>query len=215
MTTVLIVEKPGTIKELNVKAFSESELYKRAGFKNAEGFKIYAQWDIDVDNKKQSIRLFGKTTGRSMQENKYEFPPPADNILFFGNCVLINVVNDCVVSLDKNMWDIIYEKLHGGFIDTNDSCESDSQSDDSDNVNVVLTKEGYAKDKFVVDSDDLSENSDEGDSPVLKKRSATKKRGGGSSKPSTKVADCPCSSEDSSNNNYMDCSVELDEEEYV
>jgi hypothetical protein len=222
MTSVLIVEKLGNIKELKIKAFSELELYKKAGFKNAEGFHMYAQWDIVIDDKKQSIRLFGKTTGRSMQENKYEFPPHVDKTLFFGNCVLINVVDDNIVSLNKPMWDVIYEKLHGGFIDTTNSEDSDScESDDAD---IVLTKEGYAKDDFVVDTTneseyDSSDTSDKYESPLLKKRGVTKKKGSSSSSSSTKTSttaiDCSCSNGDDNNNNYMDCSVELDEEEYV
>jgi hypothetical protein len=118
-----------------------------AGFKNAEGFTIQTTWEVEIKNRKFNVRLYAKKTGRAGQENKYEFPPPVDNSLFFGNCVLVNVDND----LKLNDWSLIYEQLYGGFEDIG---SEDSEDEDEDMGDVVLTKEGYAKDGFIVDDAD-------------------------------------------------------------
>ena len=89
--TILIVDKTGTIKESAVKTYDEAELYKKAGFKTPEDFKLRSQWNVeDVNSKSYSISVFGKVTGRANQENKYDFPPPIDTVLFFGNCIIVN-----------------------------------------------------------------------------------------------------------------------------
>lgn len=75
MPSIIIVEKLGEIKALQVKNWNESELYKKAGFKNTDGFKCYTTWNVEIDKTKYCIDLYGKTTGRANQENKYEFPP--------------------------------------------------------------------------------------------------------------------------------------------
>ena len=94
MPVLLVVDKTGTIKELNTKQYVEEELYKKAGFKSDTDFKLHTTWDLKLNSKGYSISLYGKTEGRANQENKYDFPPPADNMLFFGSCLLLNKDED-------------------------------------------------------------------------------------------------------------------------
>jgi hypothetical protein len=163
MPTVLVVEKTGVIKETIMKTFSEKELYKKAGFKTNDGFECQHKWAIEIDNEKTVVSLFAKTNGRAGQENKYDFPPPVDTVLFFGACVLVSNISEDASScgnLNVNMWEAIYETLFGGFEDI------DKDSDVSeDNVSSVVprTKEGYVKDGFIVDDDDDSEFDDDDD----------------------------------------------------
>ena len=37
---IIIIEKSGSVKELEVKTYNESELYKKAGFKTEKDFKL-------------------------------------------------------------------------------------------------------------------------------------------------------------------------------
>ena len=162
MPSFLVVEKTGNIKEIVVKKWDESELYKKAGFKNAEGFAIQTTWIVELKSgRKFNIQLYAKKTGRAGQENKYEFPPPVDSTLFFGNCLLVNVGND----LKINDWALIYEHLYGGFEDIG-SEDSEEESEDMDGV---LTKQGYKKDGFIVDDDDGDDDDfeDEDDSEEI------------------------------------------------
>ena len=158
MPTLLIVEKSGNIKELNVKQYVEEDLYKKAGFKSDSGFKCQTTWNVEIDQKKWSVSVFAKTTGRAGQENKYDFPPPIDSTLFFGSCILV-AANDDLRAAD---WAKIYEFLFGGFEDigTEDS-EEEAEDEDDD---IPKTKDGYVKDGFIVDdSDDTEEQDDDED----------------------------------------------------
>ena len=78
MPSIIIVEKPGTIKSLSMKTFVESELYKKAALKTPDGFKCYTNWGVEYNKIQYTVYLYGKTSGRSNSENKYEFPPPVD-----------------------------------------------------------------------------------------------------------------------------------------
>ena len=190
--SILIIEKTGTVKETAIKSFDESDLYKKAGFKTADGFKCYTTWDIDeLDGTSYSISVYGKTNGRANQENKYEFPPPIDNTLFFGRCVIINKRSDVLTNITSKEWDKIYDHLYGGFEDLGEEDSEEESESEGDDEDVVKTKTGYAKDGFVVDDDcveeeeddiseevseDNDENDDEDDIPITKKSKTTKSK---------------------------------------
>jgi hypothetical protein len=223
MPSFLIVEKNGNIKECIVKKWDESELYKKAGFKNAEGFALQTAWSVELKGcRKFKIQLYAKKTGRAGQENKYEFPPPVDNSLFFGNCLLVNVDND----LKLSDWTSIYEHLYGGFEDIG---SEDSDEEDEDMGDVVLTKEGYAKDGFIVDDneddDDFEDDDedefedDESSEDAKPKRKAKKpvKVNKKTTKPTkpTKKTDTELVEDNNVESVFLNCQSELEEEEYV
>jgi hypothetical protein len=241
MPCLLIIEKTGSIKELNVKTYAEDELYKKAGFKNKDGFELKTSWDIQIPNngKKYFISVYGKVSGRAGQENKYDFPPPIDKILFFGSCVLVNhPEEDAVGDITKQEWSKIYEQLFGGFEDIGSEDSSDDEDDiDSD---IPKTKSGYAKDGFVVDDVEESEESEESSDELVEevkqtKKSkklpkwATKPKEKSNEKPKEKPkektikkkktvfetieTETPASS--NTENTVLECSDELKEEEYL
>jgi hypothetical protein len=178
MTILLIVEKNGNIKETKVKSLQVSELYKKAGFKSEEGFlEPVVSWPrpgVDPFTLDYQIQVFGKTKGRAGQENKYDFPPPIDTTLFFGNVAMIAVRPDGgVVDLTMSAWEMVYEQLFGGFEDLVDSHgrpldDSEEDSEDLELEGVEYTKEGYVKDDFIVD-DDEEEYVEEEEKPVFRK----------------------------------------------
>jgi hypothetical protein len=227
-TTILVFEKLGNIKETTVKSLDEAELCKKAGFKSVDGFKCYAEWNIEsLNDKKYSICLYGKTTGRANQENKYEFPPPVDTTLFFGSCVAINKDGD----LTEEEWDVVYDHLYGGFDELGEEEDASEEEDEEDEL--PRTKSGYVKDGFIVDDDvedededededenDASEDEDEeeeDDEPPKKSakkrqsKAAPKTKAKASGKSKAKPADSVFRSVE----NYLGCTSELSEEEYV
>ena len=149
MVLIVIVEKGGSLKELNIENFENEYLCKKAGFKNAKGFKEQTCWKVENYN----VYLYGKTEGRAGQENKYDMPPPVDNTLFFGSCVLVMKKQNKEIDLSAKLWKQIYEKLFGGFEDIGEEDSEDEDEDDED-AELPQTKEGYAKDGFVVEEDD-------------------------------------------------------------
>ena len=123
MPYIIVIDKTGTVKETNIKEYKEADLYKKANFKSAEGFDVQTTWtglSLSAPYKSDeivSVSVYGKKEGKAMQENKYEFPPPIDSVLFFGGCVLVakSKLRDSVVDLRISSWNKIYETLMGGF----------------------------------------------------------------------------------------------------
>ena len=222
--TILIVEKTGTIKEQVIKFTNEEELYKKAGFKTNTGFKVYTEWNIDnLKDKQFFIRVYGKTKGQANQENKYDFPPPIDSTLFFGSCIIMNYSDNKPKDLTLPEWETIYEYLFGGFEDINEEDTEDEEELDEDE-DLPTTKFGYVKDGFVVDDDeeddedaddedeDVEEDVDDEDEVYVAKKKRTAKSKTSTKRKSTKTT----KKEEISNNlNILECTDELNEEEYV
>lgn len=166
MTTIIIVNKSGALKELNVKEFNENDLYKKCGFKNNNSFGKYAEWIVNIKNKKYNVKVYGKNEGKANNENKYDFPPPIDNTLFFGSCAIVCECVDKTFKFSISLWDKIYEKLFGGFEDLNTTYKEDEEEiDELTNIpNKDKTKNGYLKDGFVVsDIDDSNDEDNDND----------------------------------------------------
>ena len=178
MPSIIIIDKNSVIKPYNTKTFVEDELYKKAGFKSKEGFAKHAEWNVTVKNTTSTITLYGKTTGRAGQENKYDFPPPADNTLFFGSCVLVCKSGENVVDISHADWEKIYEQLFGGFEDIHADDSEDEDDDSEDDEDVPRTKEGYVKDGFIVDDDDddTEESEDNEYEPIVSVKSKSKSK---------------------------------------
>lgn len=161
---IIIVEKVGTLKPLSIKDFKIEELYKKCGFKKNDDFLKRVEWNAKYDGKKYFIEVYAKTSGRANTENKYDFPPPVDSTLFFGSCAIVSYnkeINNSKIYTDLSLplWNAIYEKLFGGFEDLSSTVLEDENEED-ELVNIPKekkTKQGYLKDGFVVDNDDLDE----------------------------------------------------------
>ena len=178
--TFLIVEKTGSLKEVSVKSINKDEIYKKCGFRKPDGFECRTTWkNVKVGNQNYSVQLWARDDGKADTENKYDFPPPVDNALYFGNCALVQVLNNDLnnetnsfTSLSKDLWLKIYEALFGGFENIGDEND-DNEPDELDDIkkDMKTKKTGYLKDGFVVDSDeeeeviasDADEESDEED----------------------------------------------------
>ena len=165
---IIIVEKGGDLKPLAIKDFKLEEVYKKCGFKKGDDFVKQAEWNAKFDGKKYFIEVYAKTDGRPNSENKYDFPPPIDTMLFFGNCAILAYIknggDNVYVDLSLQLWNKVYEKLFGGFEDlATTAIEDEQEIDELANVpKEKKTKQGYLKDGFVVDSSDAEDNSSEG-----------------------------------------------------
>jgi len=163
MPSFIIVEKTGSLK--NAKTTDTNDLYKKCGFKTTEDFSLAHTWSVEFNDTEYKLEIYGKITGRANTENKYEFPPPIDNVLFFGSCAAILYVNDKMTDMGTQEFKDIMDHLYGGYSDIGDS--EDEDEDEEDETGLPKTKQGYVKDDFVVssdaedDDDDFSEEEEE------------------------------------------------------
>lgn len=174
MTSILLVEHNGTIKQVKTKDISRDLLYKKCGFRTAEHFDKTTTWSIEYNKEIINIELWAKNNGKANNENKYDFPPPVDNALYYGTCALIRVDGKGdIIELSSDLWLRLYEKLFGGFEeidedgDEEDGEEEDDEEDEEDEEDditpAVKTKNGYLKDDFIDDDEDDEDDEEEED----------------------------------------------------
>lgn len=163
---IVIVEKSGTLKSVLVKDFKDEDLFKKCGFKKGDDFTRQVEWSIKHNGDKYFVSVYAKTDGRANSENKYDFPPPIDTKLFFGNCAIVARFKKDdsqfeYVNLTVELWEKFYEKLFGGF---EDLALTGGDDDEEEDELATIPKEkktkkgGYLKDGFVVDSDSTDED---------------------------------------------------------
>ena len=171
MPSIIIIDKTGSVKSTNVKSLEVSELYKKCGFKSANGFALNHTWSVSFNGVEYALQLYGKIDGKAGSENKYEFPPPVDKTLFFGSCAVLNIENGVVSNMSTQEFKDIMDYLQGGYSDIG-SEEDEEEDQDSVDDEIPTTKQGYKKDGFVVDDNEEDEDSDL--EPVKKKNNKTK-----------------------------------------
>jgi hypothetical protein len=140
-------------------------LYKKCNYRKIKDFENYAEWKVKVNKTKYRIQMHGKTVGKANMENKYDFPPPIADTLFFGDCAVVRIVDGQLHSLSIDEWTAIYEKLFGGFENLDDTIDQDNNEIDelADIPKHMKTKTGgYLKDGFVVDDDSSGGTSEDG-----------------------------------------------------
>ena len=167
-TQIVIVSKSGSLSECIVETNKEATLEeltnilsKKCGNKKSDGFGCYHTYKYKNKKKKVNgaapvlyIDVWCKTDGRAGQENKYELPPPIDEIIIFGNMALVaRIDQQTACDLSIECWTKIYEKLFGGFEDLAATAQEDEN--EIDELAFVpaskKTANGYLKDGFVVD----------------------------------------------------------------
>jgi hypothetical protein len=165
-TTILIVERNGELRPSEISKYGQLELAQKCKYKTPSGFDVRAEWAYSgPDADKFIVELWAREDGNAGQENKYEFPPPVDTLLFFGACALVAkdmTPQHHIIPLTLEKWDKMYNFLFGGF-DTLANCDDDDDDDDElDSIpSSRKTKDGYLKDGFVVDEEDDEDEEDE------------------------------------------------------
>ena len=150
MVKLILVKKEGTIHEKRPKTFNVEDMYKYAGFKTEKDFSQVQDFVVDDFH----YKVYAKDKGKANSENKYELPPPVDNNLYFGGiCIAKYNSENEICDLSQKEWQIVYEKLFGGFEDIGN--DSETRSLDSEVYSdEEYTSDGYLKDGFVVDDND-------------------------------------------------------------
>lgn len=135
---VIVVRRNGSLCVKTVEHLSD--LYRLCKYKTEKGFELLHRWGL--------YELWGKRTGKDGHENKYELPSPHENTIFFGALAIVKQG----ASLDLNEWTQWYNIKMGGSEKLEYEAVSEEESLYSDDE---FTTEGYLKDDFVVDTQEL------------------------------------------------------------
>ena len=156
MVKVVIVNKNGDCSSLEFNGSCDEDLFKKCNFRKADGFSNQHTWHVKISDKVYDVALWARTSGKHNIINKFEFPPPMDTTLFYGNCAIVAFDKDEEpINLTIETWNKIYTKLFGGFENLEDTAkEDDEEEDELESIPAKYkTKEGFLKDGFVVDND--------------------------------------------------------------
>jgi hypothetical protein len=211
MPSLILIDKTGKLKSIKTDGLDLEALCKKCGFKSIDGFALAHTWSVVFNSIEYKLCLYGKTAGRANTENKYEFPPPMDNTLFFGSCVMLNMENGVVADMSVKEFEDIMEHLYGGFEDVDSEDEDD---DEDDSVDLPKTKEGYVKDNFIVDSDEDEDETEESEEDELDSEESEEEIVKPKRKPAPKPK-APSQKKEKQTNIIIECSDELEEEEYL
>ena len=163
MTSIIIVDKSASIKATKAKDLTRDTLYKKCGFRKAEGFEIRNKFNIKKFGL-DTVEVWARDSGKAGSENKYELPPPIDQTLYFGSIAIAAFdSNGEFIDLTEETWKKVYEHLFGGFEDIDDpDSEAEYSEDELESVPAEKkTKSGYLKDGFVVDTNEESDDEEE------------------------------------------------------
>ena len=96
-STILIIEKEGTISEKKIK--SAEKLYSICNYRNNNNFELLYTWRND-----STYELYGKRKGKAACENKVVLPTPLNEEQFFGTLCILKRVNNQLANLTLNEW---------------------------------------------------------------------------------------------------------------
>ena len=200
---------------------SNETLYKKCGFRVSDDFLCRHTWQVKLQEETYFISLWGKKTGKANFENKYDLPPPLDKDLFFGTCAIVRTLdakdaatNSTFLDLTKETWLKIYEHLFGGFENIGEEDEF-SEDELADLDPALLTKHGYLKDDFVIDSGEVSPVIEsDSDTEVSSKKIKPKKKAAATSKAPVKTKKST-KKEEEEEEEFAEDTSELEEEVYT
>ena len=154
MVHIVIVSRFGEVKTLKVNNFKLDELYKKCKFRKSDNFEKRHTWKVKLNGNEIFVHVYAKNEGRAGTVNKYEFAPPLDKVLFFGNLAIVASKDlECKQEVDCNAleWKKINEVLHGGFEDLDYEEDSDEEYIPPE----LKAQHGYSKENnFIVDDDE-------------------------------------------------------------
>lgn len=104
------------------------------------------------------LQLWGWREGKAGTENKHELPPPHDEILLFGDSVIVSVAGSGAADLTAESWATFYDEAFGGFEDLGGKDGSDDEEDEMEDE-----EEGDAEDDEAEEDDEDEGDDEDGD----------------------------------------------------
>lgn len=134
--TTVSISKDKSINEIKIPSnlnIDRLDFNKLKNFEIGKG-NIYER-ECDYEWNEKIISIFASSDGKVNTENQYDFPPPIDSQLYFGNVLAICHINNKLTSFSEEDFKSFYDDAMGGFESLGDedsySDEEEADSDDS------------------------------------------------------------------------------------
>ncbi len=97
------------IGKLNPSELSIDDFNKKYKIK-MNGYELYHTWNCYFDNIFYDLQLYTKLSGKLI--NKYKFPPPLDNQVFYSECLFTCCVKNEIIDLDLDLCNSLLNLLN-------------------------------------------------------------------------------------------------------
>lgn len=95
----IIVSRIGKLNSSDIPSMDEFD--KKYKIKIINGYKLFHTWNYSINDIVYELQLYTKLSGKLI--NKYKFPPPLDNNVFYSECLFTCLVNNKIVDLDLDL----------------------------------------------------------------------------------------------------------------
>jgi hypothetical protein len=106
--------------------------------------------------KGRALTVWGWKEGKAGSENKHELPPPLDEVLLFGDTVVV-----AEEDLTAEDWGVFYKQAFGGFEDLGSDSGSDSDEADEEEEDGDAAEEDEAEEEDEEEEEEDEEDEEE------------------------------------------------------
>ena len=152
-TTAVCIGKDKVISEIKV---PENLNIDRLDFNKIKSFKVgkgcVYERECDFQWNKKTISIYASSNGKAGNENQYDFPPPIDSQLYFGNVLAVCHEDSKLTKLTHADFNQFYDDAMGGFesLGDEDSYSDEEEPDSDDSIH-----------EFIVNDSEVDEESEE------------------------------------------------------
>jgi hypothetical protein len=170
------------------------------GIKNKGHGNIERECDFEWDD--HLVSVYGWTDGSESKINKHDLPPPIDNILYYGDVLVVKHENGKLKDFSKTDYNKFYDDAFGGFDDIVSEDESSEDEPTQSDIDFIASDSELSEGNISSEEEEAltsSQSESEEDSEELNlndKSSESIESGYSSDKPSSQQNNV---SEDNSN----------------
>ena len=170
------------------------------GIKNKGHGNIERECDFEWDD--HLVSVYGWTDGSESKINKHDLPPPIDNILYYGDVLVVKHENGKLKDFSKTGYNKFYDDAFGGFDDIVSEDESSEDEPTQSDIDFIASDSELSEGNISSEEEEAltsSQSESEEDSEELNlndKSSESIESGYSSDKPSSQQNNV---SEDNSN----------------
>lgn len=123
----VIVSRIGKLNSSDI--LSMDEFNKKYKLNTVNGYQLFHTWNYTLNDIDYDLLLYTKLSGKLM--NKYKFPPPHENQVFYSECLFICSIHNKIIDLDLDLCIQILNGLNKKdiYIDTELKMEEYDYSD--------------------------------------------------------------------------------------
>jgi len=124
--------------------------------------ELIGTWKFKSGGGSGTLQLWGWRDGKAGTENKQELPPPHDEVLLFGDAVVVLVTATGAQDFTAEKWAVFYEEAFGGFEDLGDKeADDEDAEEDAEEDDEEADGDAEEEDEEEEDEDEEAEEADE------------------------------------------------------